>query len=100
MAFCREHEHLLCIKHSCPSGVLTKSVGSCNAIFKGFSKSVTFGKQFLGYIDRKKRMTDRVVHRQVLALGMPMAVAMCLLETDVTRAFTDAGTPVIPFKCV
>lgn len=37
-------------------------------------------------------MTDQVVHRQVLALGMPMAVAMCLLETDVTRAFTDAGT--------
>jgi hypothetical protein len=30
-------------------------------------------------------------HSQVLALGMPMAVAMSLLETDVMRAFTDAG---------
>lgn len=36
-------------------------------------------------------MTDKELHRQVLSLGMPMAVAMCLLETDVTRAFTDAG---------
>ena len=43
-------------------------------------------------------MTDQEVHRQVLELGMPMAVSMCLLETDVARVFTDAGTPVI--KCV
>lgn len=38
-------------------------------------------------------MTDKGVHRQVLELGMPMAVAMCLLETDVARVFTDAGMP-------
>jgi hypothetical protein len=41
---------------------------------------------------RFKWMTDQGVHRQVLELGMPMAVAMCLLETDVARVFTDAGT--------
>lgn len=33
----------------------------------------------------------------VLALGMPMAVAMCLLETDITRAFTDAGATLKAF---
>lgn len=44
---------------------------------------------------RPKWMTDQGVHRQVLELGMPMAVAMCLLETDVARVFTDAGAPLI-----
>lgn len=44
---------------------------------------------------RHEWMTDQGVHRQVLELGMPMAVAMCLLETDVARVFTDAGITVI-----
>ncbi|XP_024368803.1 uncharacterized protein [Physcomitrium patens] len=37
------------------------------------------------------------VYDLVLSLGMPMAVAMCLLETDVTRAFTDAGSTLKAF---
>jgi hypothetical protein len=38
-------------------------------------------------------MTDKGEYRQVFALGMPMAVSLCLLETDVMQAFTDAGPP-------
>jgi len=34
---------------------------------------------------------------QVFALGMPMAVSLCLLETDVMQAFTDAGSTLKAF---
>ncbi|KAH8940210.1 hypothetical protein BDL97_15G076400 [Sphagnum fallax] len=33
----------------------------------------------------------------VFALGMPMAVSLCLLETDVMQAFTDAGSTLKAF---
>jgi uncharacterized membrane protein len=42
-------------------------------------------------------MTNKGEYRQVFALGMPMAVSLCLLETDVMQAFTDAGSTLKAF---